>query len=572
MEQKCEQNLAPFTNLLDQLGEAILITDSRLEPPGPMILYVNSAWEQMTGYSAKDVVGRPSHILHGEETSEAVVRKLREDLKQKGFAKSKMVSYRRDGTPYHVVLSVSAITFQDVDATCYLAVERDANKRHMDSMRQRQLEALTRIQRAAATGSLNFGYVRQRIAEVAMEVSGADAAVVEEVEGTEMVYRAVAGIAREYMGMRLPIEASASGQAYNSRESIQIRDVAEDDRINREAAQKVGFESGIIVPLIHENRAYGVLKVYAGEPNRFTAEDLQLLELASGVLAANLRRAAEYASEERRRGMLLDSLPALVAYVDKDLRYQEVNAAYESFHGAEPQTLRGKYLPDVLIPSNYDRLHPYLTAVLAGESVNFEVALISGEGSERMMAGTYKPHFGVEGEVIGFYKIIQDITEQQEAHIDYLTGLVNRREFERLGGQLLATAQRYDKNLGLIMVDLDYFKRINDDFGHLKGDEVLRATAQCISGRSREADVAGRWGGEEFVLLLPETDEQASLEVAERIRSAIAEHDYGVGRSVTASLGVTTAGARDSLESIQNRVDQALYSAKKNGRNQVVLK
>lgn len=572
MATPCEESLLPIEGILDQLQEAVLVTDSQLDPPGPSIIYVNPAWERLTGYSAAEVVGRSPRLLQGEKSAIEALRAMRRTLQAKGSATVETVNYRRDGTPFHMAISISAITLQGNDATCYLALERDSSTHHEESERRRQLEGLTRIQREAATGSLNINRVRQRIAEAAMETTGADGAVVEEVEGTEMVYRATAGIAADSMGLRLPVDASASGLVYKSREPIHIRDIATDDRINREAAHKVGFQSGIIVPLIHENRTYGVLKVYANEPDRFADDDLHLLELASGVLAANLRKASEYASEERRRAMLLDALPALVAYVDNTLCYQEVNAAYEAFYGLDADSVRGRPLPEVLHPRNYERLHPYLNAVLAGNSVNFEATLISGQGEERMMRGSYEPHFDSRGDVVGFYKIIQDITEQNAAHTDYLTCLNNRREFERLGTQLLATAQRYEQPLGLIMLDLDHFKVINDTLGHLKGDVVLRTTAHLMSRNSRDADVVGRWGGEEFVVLLPETDAEGAMEMAERIRRDIAEYDFGVSRQVTASLGVTMATPEDDLVSLQNRADQALYSAKDSGRDKVVHK
>ncbi|MFP4251390.1 MAG: diguanylate cyclase [Guyparkeria sp.] len=558
---------------MDQLQEAVLLTDSLLDYPGPTIIYANPAWERLTGYSASEVVGRLAAEVSGGEKSGEVIREMRDALSRVGFAKAEVINQRRDGSSFRMAVSVSAIDFEvsGKDASCYLAMEWDSSERIVDTVRQRQLDGLTRIQREAATGSLNLDYVRQRIADVAMEASGADAAVVEEVEDAEMVYRAASGSARDHVGTRIPIDLSASGRVYRNRESLHIRDVTEDRYINREAAEKVGFKSGIIVPLLHENRIFGVLKVYANETDRFADEDVQLLELASGVLAANLRRATEYASEERRRATLLDSLPALVAYVDKDLHFQEVNAAYESFHGLAPDSLRGKHLSDVLPPPNYHRLQPYIESVLGGTAVGFEVMLISGQGEERMMRGSYQPHFGIDGDIVGFYQVIQDVTEQNEAHVDYLTGLKNRREFERLGIQLLATAQRYEQPLGVIMVDLDRFKELNDSLGHLGGDEVLRSTSRLLLANSRDADVVGRWGGEEFMLLLPETNRSGTLEVAERIRTAIEECDFGVGRGVTASLGVTVARAEDDLETLQDRADKALYRAKREGRNQVAL-
>jgi diguanylate cyclase (GGDEF)-like protein len=122
------------------------------------------------------------------------------------------------------------------------------------------------------------------------------------------------------------------------------------------------------------------------------------------------------------------------------------------------------------------------------------------------------------------------------------------------------------------MIDLDWFKSVNDRFGHLAGDEVLRRVVECIRGCSRESDSIGRYGGEEFVMLMPGADQHAGARLLERIRGAVAAADWsdiGPDFKVSVSCGITTVRATDALNDILTRADEALYEAKRGGRDQL---
>ncbi|WP_321911713.1 MULTISPECIES: diguanylate cyclase [unclassified Paraburkholderia] len=163
---------------------------------------------------------------------------------------------------------------------------------------------------------------------------------------------------------------------------------------------------------------------------------------------------------------------------------------------------------------------------------------------------------------------------REYADRDGLTGIANRRYFEtRLADEFLRW-QRYGGELSMLLFDLDHFKRINDEFGHVAGDTVLRSMAQRVSGVVRKQDVFGRFGGEEFALLLPCTPLDDALYVAEKIRRTIGDEPIevqGVIVPVTASVGAATArtGAPD-YEGMINEADAALYTAKRQGRNRSV--
>ncbi|WP_200386665.1 sensor domain-containing diguanylate cyclase [Thiocapsa imhoffii] len=158
-----------------------------------------------------------------------------------------------------------------------------------------------------------------------------------------------------------------------------------------------------------------------------------------------------------------------------------------------------------------------------------------------------------------------------QAYQDALTGLPNRRAFdERLRLEILR-ARRYHHVFSLLLLDIDRFKTINDVRGHDVGDQALRALARILGGRVREADGLARWGGEEFSLLLPQTNAEGARCFAEQLRVAVAAARIpGVGR-LTVSLGIAQFTPHDTVETLFRRVDQALYAAKDQGRNRCVL-
>ncbi|MCX7765368.1 MAG: diguanylate cyclase [Candidatus Sumerlaeia bacterium] len=162
------------------------------------------------------------------------------------------------------------------------------------------------------------------------------------------------------------------------------------------------------------------------------------------------------------------------------------------------------------------------------------------------------------------------------ARTDALTGLLNRWEFFRRGEEELNRARRYSRVLSLAMLDLDHFKQINDKFGHLAGDEVLKAFAQLIKQNVRNTDIVARYGGEEFVIIMPETMLHSAALVCERLRQNTENYKFtlstaGTQINCTVSIGLAGLKENESLDDLVRRTDEALYSAKNKGRNRVCL-
>jgi diguanylate cyclase (GGDEF)-like protein len=168
-------------------------------------------------------------------------------------------------------------------------------------------------------------------------------------------------------------------------------------------------------------------------------------------------------------------------------------------------------------------------------------------------------------------RLFQEV--QSLALIDPLTGLQNRRSLFELGRVEFARSCRTYRPFSCLMLDIDHFKQLNDNYGHLTGDQVLQQVAECAKRSIREVDLIGRYGGEEFLIFLPETDLVTAQRVAERLRSSIEKMPMKLSDQelhVTVSIGVSRKDENTlELETLIARADQALYVAKHRGRNRV---
>lgn len=166
--------------------------------------------------------------------------------------------------------------------------------------------------------------------------------------------------------------------------------------------------------------------------------------------------------------------------------------------------------------------------------------------------------------------------QQQLNHLaayDSLTGSLNRQAFEAVCRALMRTSIRQQKPLSAILIDLDHFKQINDAHGHLAGDTVLREVVAIIEQMQRKSDVIARWGGEEFLLLLPDCGVHDAARLADQLRLRIRNHDFNLqpSRTVTLSAGVAEYSHGEQEDDLFRRLDDALYQAKRQGRNRTVI-
>ncbi len=214
-----------------------------------------------------------------------------------------------------------------------------------------------------------------------------------------------------------------------------------------------------------------------------------------------------------------------------------------------------------------------------------DIAFTKKDGTLFPVSASFAPisqDDGGGGAVIAFRDISRQIADheslwhvnqmlEKQATTDMLTGLRNRQFFDRQLVIEIERATRYPSPLSFIIFDIDRFKSINDTFGHLCGDNVLKGIAAAVRDSIRKLDILARWGGEEFAVLLPGGDAAAARATAEKLRLTIEAHAFPLQRSVTCSFGVSEFVPGDTPEQLTARADDAMYAAKAAGRNQVVV-
>ena len=281
---------------------------------------------------------------------------------------------------------------------------------------------------------------------------------------------------------------------------------------------------------------------------------------------------------ERLRG-IADNLPALIACIDAEHRITFANREFRRWHGASGEPV-GRHLAEAMGDRDYLRRRDLLSRALAGEPVTFEDEAAAGD-STRILRTQLLPEVSSVGRVVGLYSLATDVTSLREAErrmavlalTDTLTGLPNRRWLDAHLPEALARAKRQSTGLAVALLDVDHFKRINDNHGHAAGDAVLAAFADCLRGCLRATDFVARVAGDEFLFVLEglhgaeECDEVACKVVAavRQLRVDVA----GVVLRCATSVGVAflTAGRTIEPQRLIAQADEALYATKSRGRD-----
>jgi diguanylate cyclase (GGDEF)-like protein len=312
------------------------------------------------------------------------------------------------------------------------------------------------------------------------------------------------------------------------------------------------------------------------------------------VLGAAIERAVHVKAQERRMKMLVHALEHIgeaVCVSAPDGKLVFVNHAFCEMSGfsEEEAVGRGGSLCPGSVPPDSG----------ASADGSRDVILVTKTGRELLVSLTRSAVHDGAGRVIATVRIMRDVTERERiahelrqanaalersraafeelAARDGLTGLFNRRELDRRMAIETSRASRTQSPFSLVLLDVDHFKSINDRFGHLAGDEVLRRLSRLVQGELRVTDTAARYGGEEIALILPDTSAKEAATVAERLRACLEAEPFMIGEgspvTVTASFGVATAEAHAaSPDAVFAAADEALYEAKVTGRNRVVVR
>ena len=291
---------------------------------------------------------------------------------------------------------------------------------------------------------------------------------------------------------------------------------------------------------------------------------------------------AELAVARSKLGDLLDLLPAGL------LIHQEQGIVYANFEAARileqsGDSLVGRHFLDFLPPDCFDPQSGYFRRCLSERELirTKDCVMVGAEGARTPVQISMSP-LPWDGLPV-IYILLNDVSVLKASEerlrllsiTDSLTGIFNRRHFIEESEREIARARRYALSSGLLLLDIDHFKRINDTYGHTIGDDALKAFAAACQKALRTNDILGRLGGEEFAVFLPQTDADGAALVAERIRGAVEEIavplDGGGAVRFTVSVGVAAAAnGEQPVDTLLSRADEALYQAKAAGRNRVV--
>ena len=286
------------------------------------------------------------------------------------------------------------------------------------------------------------------------------------------------------------------------------------------------------------------------------------------------------AQSERRYRLIAENSSDVIVHVREDV-IDWVSPSITQALGGDPDDWVGRDIRTVLDPQDYARSDPRIDALGPEESLIIRVRVTAMDGAIHWVDAHVRTYLRDDGEpdgVIASLRVVDDMVRaeaalEQQARFDALTGLANRAEMMTVVSRMVSAERRSGQETALLFCDLDGLKEINDRRGHIAGDEVLTVTGERIIQSVRKGDIAGRIGGDEFLVVLhgvralPE-----ALAVAEKVRAAVGEPiDLPDGPArVTASIGVTLLRPGESGDEVVGRADTAMYEAKRSGRDQVV--
>jgi diguanylate cyclase (GGDEF)-like protein/PAS domain S-box-containing protein len=312
-------------------------------------------------------------------------------------------------------------------------------------------------------------------------------------------------------------------------------------------------------------------------------------ELAALGEAINSRRAQRIRTERALRDSELKlrtnllMMPLAAMEIDETQRIRSWNPAAELMFGYLEKEVLGRSIVELLVPEKlHGEIREIIDRIALGEVIDRQVnENVTKDGRVIVCEWYNTPLYDSKGTWIGWVSLIKDITEQQAeaekilylSRHDPLTGLLNRRSMQEKLEEEHLRSRRTMGPYSCIMLDIDRFKSFNDSYGHECGDVVLVGVAEALLGAVRLTDSVGRWGGEEFLILMPDTDRSGGVELAEKIRSRIQAEAIAYGERsfrVTVTAGIASSRSDDESEDdCVRRADEALLAGKAGGRNRV---
>jgi diguanylate cyclase (GGDEF)-like protein/PAS domain S-box-containing protein len=637
---QAEAEASRLASVIEQASETIVITDTEGN-----IQYANPFFEKITGYTIEEALGENPRILKSGYQDEAFYKKMWDTILSGKTWEGTFVNKRKDGSIYHEAATIFPVTDVEGNITSYAAVKRDITAQVET---EQELRDFARYQKllnditTAAVEQTDLEMMLQILADRIGELLNADGCYMTLWdEATRQVTPGAAyGPLREkYKNIVVnEDEPTLTEEALRREEPLVIPDVFDTPHISPRLAAMFPSRSQLVLPLIANQQKLGAALIAYNDPHDFTPEEVEYGTQAAQQIALAILK-TKLLNSAQRRATEADTLRQAGAAIATTLNQEEaINRILEELNRVVPYDSASVQLMDgdeLEIVGQRGFIEPSKVLGMrfpaTEETPNAHVyhnreTLILEDAPATFAAFREPPHDHIHGwmgvplivhdKVIGM--IALDSTQpgrfapqharlakafadqvaialenarlfeetQRLARIDPLTGLYNRRHFMELAIKEFKRSLRYMSPLSIIMLDIDNFKKVNDSLGHMAGDQVLQTIANLCLNNLRDVDIIGRYGGEEFVILLPQTPAQhivpTSLSthtpaetVADRLRKTIEETsietEWGTA-SVTISLGVAECTSEcKTIDNLINHADQALLLAKHGGKNQVVI-
>ncbi len=301
--------------------------------------------------------------------------------------------------------------------------------------------------------------------------------------------------------------------------------------------------------------------------------------LENGVVCQIIGVARDITKEKllaKERDIFFDVSLDMTCIATFDGYFKQINPMWEKTLGWTEKELKSRPYMEFVHPDDIKNTLAASRHLEKGQKVmSFENRYLKKDGSYHWLSWKSYPDMET-GLIFAIARDMQKRKEMEEkllflSQTDPMLNIFNRGKLLSVLGVEIQKFNRYQSPFSIVMFDIDHFKSINDSFGHAAGDSVLKQLTGLVQSLIRDIDVFARWGGEEFIILLPHTDRSGAGNTAERIRSATEKTDFGLNRKITVSFGAAAFTEADDADNVLKRVDDLLYLAKKNGRNRVEL-
>jgi diguanylate cyclase (GGDEF)-like protein/PAS domain S-box-containing protein len=525
---------------LDSSTNGIVITN--LEGK---VEWINKGFGRISGYSLEDIKGKkPGAILQGVGTDPETVDRIRSSLAKERRFDEEMVNYGKDGRPYWVHINCEPLRGESGKSQGYIAVETDVTE-------QKQIKELEL-----------FG--REALEKLAKK------------ESLEDIYQTVLHNVESILPVRCVIELGGSGCGDNSYLPKACYLNIEDG--NYRLPSQSPLHS---IPIVNSSGEHmGTFRILHRYRNTHPGRELELGNRASQLIAIATER---FWSDRKLQetASVFSCVDEGIFITDADFLVLDVNAAFSTITGFTGSQIIGQKANSFISNQGTALLSSsVLSALNQFGQWQGETSIENGNGRVVYLSLSISTIPDDLGEPSGYIFLISDITELKEyqrqlenmAHYDGLTQLPNRVLLGDRLDQAMRKADRYRDRLAVLFIDLDGFKKVNDTMGHEAGDQLLKVVTSRISSQLRDTDTFSRFGGDEFVVVLPELENAETVDdVVRRILAAVEEKILLADRElqITASIGVAFYPQKESLDADQvlRQADQAMYAAKQRGRN-----